>query len=154
MSANLEVSIEISATPMQVWNVASDLSRMPRWSPQTRRVIVRGGPLRLGSRMINLNRRDVRVWATRSTVVAFEPGKRIAWEMKENHATWSFDLEPLDDNTRIRLIERRDVSAGISKASRLLIDTFLGGEDSFERELTTGMRQTLQRIRNDVELAS
>ena len=151
MSVNLEVSIEIRATPMQVWNAVSDLTRMPQWSPQTKKVIVRGGPLKLGSAMINFNRRDVRVWATRSRVVAFDPGRRIAWEMKENHAIWSFDLEPLDDNTRTRLIERRDVSAGVSKMSKLLITKFLGGEENFDKELTTGMRQTLQRIRSSVE---
>ncbi|GGB18369.1 hypothetical protein GCM10011492_05270 [Flexivirga endophytica] len=151
MPANLEVSIEISATPAQVWNVVSDLKRMPQWSPQTRKVIVRGGPLRLGSSMINLNRRDVRVWATRSKIVAFDPSKRIAWEIAENHSVWSFDLEPLDDNTRTRLVQRRDVSGGVSKISSTLIDKFLGGEASYEKELTTGMRQTLQEIRKEVE---
>ncbi|MFC6706160.1 SRPBCC family protein [Flexivirga alba] len=154
MSANLEVFIEINASPMQVWDVVSDLKRMPQWSPQAKKVIVRGGPLKLGSAMINFNRRDVRFWATRSRIVAFDPGKRIAWEMKENHATWSFDLVSLDDNTRTRLVERRDVSAGVSKASRLLIDKFLGGEESFDKELTTGMRQTLQGIRTSVESGS
>lgn len=154
MPDNLEVSIEINASPMQVWRAVSDPTRMPRWSPQTRKVIIRGGEAHLGSSMINLNRRDVRVWATRSRIVAFEPGKRIAWRMQENHATWSFDLEPLDDNTRTRLVQRRDVSEGITKLSRTLIDKFLGGEHSFEKELTTGMRQTLQRIRNDVELGA
>lgn len=151
MPVNLEVSIEINATPMQVWQVVSDLKRMPRWSPQTRKVVLRGGPLQLGSTMININRRDVRVWATRSKIVAFEPGQRVAWKIKENHATWSFDLEPLDDNTRTRLIQRRDVSDDTTKISKLLIDKFLGGEQSYEKELTTGMRQTLQRIRGDVE---
>lgn len=154
MSAKLEVSIEISATPMQVWSVVSDLQRMPQWSPQTKKVIVRGGPLRVGSSMINFNRRDVRVWATRSTIVTFDPAARIAWQVKENHSTWSFDLQPLDDNTRTRLIERRDVSGDTTKISKLLIDKFLGGEESFDKELTTGMRQTLQRIRSAVESGS
>lgn len=154
MPVNLEVSIDISATPAQVWEVVSDLKRMPRWSPQTRKVVLRGGPLQLGSTMINFNRRDVRVWATRSKIVAFEPGKQIAWKIKENHATWSFDLEPLDDNTRTRLIQRRDVSEDTTKISKVLIDKFLGGEQSYEKELTTGMRQTLQAIRKDVESGS
>ncbi len=154
MSANLEVSIEINASPMKVWDVVSDLKRMPQWSPQTKKVIIRGGPLKLGSAMINFNRLGVRFWATRSRIAAFDPGKQIAWEMKENHAVWSFDLEPLDDNTRTRLVQRRDVSAGVSKASKLLIDKFLGGEENFDKELTTGMRQTLQRIRSAVESGS
>lgn len=151
MPTNLEVSIEISASPSQVWGVVSDLSRMPEWSPQTRKTIIRGRPLRLGSTMINVNRRDVRIWATRSKVVAFDPGQRIAWKIKENHAIWSFDLQGLDDNTRTKLIETRDVSADTTKLSKFLIDKFLSGEESFEQELTAGMRQTLQRIRLAVE---
>ena len=151
MPANLEVAIEINATPTQVWTVVSDLKRMPQWSPQTRRVIARGGPLHLGSTMINVNRRDVRVWTTRSKIVDLEPSKRIAWRVTENHTVWSFDLEPLDDNTRTRLIQRRDVSGDTTKISKVLIDKLLGGEQSFEKELTTGMRQTLQGIRRSVE---
>lgn len=151
MPANLEVSIEISASPSRVWEVVSDLARMPEWSPQTRKSIIRGRPIRVGSSMINVNRRGVQVWATRSEVVAFEPAKRVAWRMKDNHAVWSFDLVAMDDDTRTRLVERRDVSDGTTRVSRALIDKFLGGEESFEKELTTGMRQTLQRIRLAVE---
>ena len=43
MSANLELSIAIKATPMHVRNVVSDLKLMPRLSPQARKVIARGG---------------------------------------------------------------------------------------------------------------
>lgn len=151
MPKNLEVAIEINATPMRVWKVVSDLRRMPRWSPQTKKVIVRGGPLKLGSTMINVNRAKMKIWPTQSKVVAFDETKRIAWRIKENHAVWSFDIEPLDDNTRTRLIQRRDVSDDTSKLSKVLVDRFFGGEQSFEKGLTTGMRQTLQRIRADVE---
>ncbi|WP_446664167.1 SRPBCC family protein [Flexivirga sp. B27] len=154
MSSNLEVAIEINATPKQVWDVASDLRRMPRWSPSTRKVFLRGGALTAGSTMVNVNRIGLRVWPTTSRVVDFDPGKRIAWRIKENHSVWSFDLEPLDDNTRTRLVQTRDVSGGTSKVSKMLIKKLLGGEQSFEQDLTEGMRQTLQRIRNDVESAS
>ncbi|MBB2890618.1 SRPBCC family protein [Flexivirga oryzae] len=151
MPNNLEVSIEIGAPPAEVWRVVSDLSRMPEWSPQTRKTIIRGGPARQGSLMVNVNRKGVRVWATRSKVVAFEPDKRVAWKIKENHAIWSFDLEPIGDGTRTKLIERRDVSGDTTKVSKFLVEKFMGGEEDFEQELTTGMRQTLQRIRLAVE---
>lgn len=151
MPTNLEVSIEISASPNEVWDVVSDLTRMPEWSPQTRKTIIRGRPIRVGSRMINVNRRDVRVWATRGTVVTFDPGQRIAWKIAENHSIWSFELHGLADNTRTKLVETRDVSGDTTKISKVLIDKFLGGEENFEKELTAGMRQTVQRIRLAVE---
>jgi len=148
---NLEVSIEISAPPADVWRVVSDLSRMPQWSPQTRKTIIRGGPIHQGSLMVNVNRKGVRIWTTRSKVVAFEPDKRVAWKIKENHAVWSFDLEPIGDGTRTRLTQQRDVSGDTTKLSKYLIEKFMSGEEAFEQELTTGMRQTLQRIRHAVE---
>jgi len=148
---DLEVSIEISAPPAEVWRVVSDLSRMPQWSPQTRKTIIRGGPIGQGSLMVNLNRKGVRVWPTRSKVISFEPDRRIAWKVKENHAIWSFDLEPLDDGNRTRLIQRRDVSGDTTKLSKTLIEKFMSGEQAFEQDLTGGMRQTLQRIRQTVE---
>lgn len=151
MPANLEVSIEINATPAQVWAVVSDPTRMPEWSPQTRRVLMRGESARLGSTTYNVNRRGAKIWVTRSKVTHFEPDRRIAWTVKENRAVWSFDLESLDDGTHTRLIQRRDVSNDTSKISKALIERFLGGEQAFERELTTGMRQTLQRIRLETE---
>lgn len=154
MPHNLEVSIEISAPPDEVWRVVSDLSRMPEWSPQTRKTIIRGRPIGQGSLMVNINRKGVRVWATRSKVIAFEENKRIAWKIKENHATRSFDLEPLESATRTKLIERRDVSDGTTKVSQLLVEKFMGGEEAFEQELTAGMRQTLQRIRTSIESRS
>ncbi|NNG39663.1 SRPBCC family protein [Flexivirga sp. ID2601S] len=153
MPTNLEVSIEINAAPDKVWATVSDLTQMPKWSPQTRKVIVRGGQLGQGSKMVNVNKLGWRVWPTQSMVTAFEPGRKIAWRVKENHATWSFDLEPLDGGTRTKLIERRDVSGGTTAVSQQLIDKLMGGEDSFEKGLTSGMRQTLQRIRSQVESA-
>ncbi|RNI24448.1 SRPBCC family protein [Flexivirga caeni] len=154
MPKNLEEFIEIDASPAAVWAIASDLTRMPEWSPQTRKTIIRGGPIGEGSLMINLNRSGIKVWPTRSKVVAFEPEQRIAWKIRENHAIWSFELESMDDGTRTKLIERRDVSGDTTKLSKTLIDKFMSGETAFEQDLAIGMRQTLQRIRRAAESAS
>lgn len=151
MPANLEASIEISASPTRVWGVVSDLARMPEWSPQVRKTIVRGGPTGVGTRTINLNRRGLSVWVMRGRVVSYEPNKRIAWQIIDNRAIWAFDLEPLDDNTRTKLVQTRDLSNGTTKISRALTKAFLGGQESFDSELAAGMRLTLERIRLTVE---
>ncbi|TWE13224.1 SRPBCC family protein [Rudaeicoccus suwonensis] len=150
MPADLEVSIDINATPAQVWAVVSDLTAMPRWSPQTKKVFLRGGPLRVGSKMLNVNKLGWRVWPTQSVVTAYEPDHLVAFKVLENHAVWSFELTPLDDGVRTKVTQRRDVSTGTTVVSRQLIDKAMGGEERFEKGLTTGMRQTLQRIRDEV----
>ena len=66
MSKTLEATIEITASPEQVWRVVSDLKRMGEWSPQCRRMIVRGGPVSAGTTTININKKGLLVWPTTS----------------------------------------------------------------------------------------
>ena len=52
----LQAQIDIDAPVDKVWALVSDLGRMPQWSPQCR-MMKAFGPLRQGTRTINLNRR-------------------------------------------------------------------------------------------------
>ena len=75
----LEETIEVDASPARVWSLVSDLRRMASWSPQVQKPFVRGGgPSRLGTRTLNVNRRGLLVWPTRAKVVRFEPHREIA----------------------------------------------------------------------------
>lgn len=153
MPANLSTSIDIDASPEQVWTVVSDLGRMGEWSPQTRKVIVRGGEVRKGATTVNINRLGWKVWPTQSKVVEFDPNRRIAFKVRENHSVWSFDLEPTATGGT-RVTQTRDTSAGTTSVSKLLIDKVLGGSQNFEATLLTGMKQTLVRIKHAVEQAA
>lgn len=148
----LETSLEVAATPEQVWALVSDLPRMSAWSPQVVRVFLRGGgPVRLGSRMVNVNRRGLLVWPTQSKVVRFEPHREVAFTVRENGATWSFTLEPTVGGTRI--VQRREAAEGLSPISMRLTDRLLGGQHSFQAELRDGMQLTLRRIKDEAERA-
>ena len=68
----LQAQIDIDAPTDKVWNLISDFSRMPQWSPQCRWMKARG-PLRPGTRTINLNRRGLLFWPTTCTVTEVEP---------------------------------------------------------------------------------
>lgn len=151
MPTNLSTSIEIDATPEQVWAVVSDLRRMGEWSPMTRKVIVRGGELREGATTVNVNRLGWKVWPTRSKVTSYEPNKQVAFRIVDNGSQWIYDLEPLDTGTRTRLTETRDVSRGTTAVSNFLVDKALGGESAFETRLVRGMEATLRRIKDAVE---
>ncbi len=146
----LEETIEVAAPPVQVWALVSDLARMASWSPQVVRTIVRGGPVSLGTRTININRRGLLVWPTRSTVIRFEPHREIAFRVQENNAVWSFTLEPTDAGGT-RIIQRREAPDGLSTVSVKLTDVAFGGQPAFTAELREGMRETLARIKSEVE---
>ncbi|GAC83727.1 hypothetical protein GP2_014_00850 [Gordonia paraffinivorans NBRC 108238] len=148
-AALIEESIEIDATPEQVWSVISDLERMGEWSPQCKKMLIRGGTVGLGTRTININRRGPLVWPTTSKVVRFEPNREIAFRVAENHTVWSYTITPGDSG--VTLTERREVNGSTTKISSILVDKLFGGVESFETELKLGMAETLGRIKRAAE---
>lgn len=146
----LRASLDIDAPPARVWALLSDVTNMPKWSPQVRRTVVRGGRTRLGAEFFNFNRRGPLWWPTQGKVVAFSAERELAFRVKENWTIWRFQLEPLDGGRRTRLSEAREAPKGISGISKFLTKTVLGGKETFERELVEGMQQTLQGIAAEV----
>jgi uncharacterized protein YndB with AHSA1/START domain len=144
----LEESIEVAASPETVWALISDLTRMPRWSPQVRRTWVKGGTTQQGATFRNLNRKGLLFWPTSAKVVEFVPNQKLAFRVKDNRTIWSFTLSPAGTGTRIT--QRREAPQGISDISLRLTKVVLGGVEGFTDELRVGMRQTLTRIRDDL----
>lgn len=147
--APLEASTEIAAPPAAVWALVSDLRHMPRWSPQCAKTFLRGGEMKVGAKMVNVNRRGLLVWPTQGQVVDLVPEQRVAFRIKENWTVWSFELEPTATGTR--LTQRREAPKGISDLSVKLTNRVLGGVDDFTVELQQGMQQTLAKIKADAE---
>ena len=148
--APLEQSIEIAAPPAAVWSLVSDPRNMSRWSPQTWRSFLRGGgQVGEGARFLNVNRKGLLVWPTRSKVVRFVPGQEIAWRVKDNFTVWSLQLEPSGDGTR--LVQRREAPEGISDISARLTNVAMGGQEKFTEALRAGMRDTLLQIKAEAE---
>lgn len=149
MEPVLEATIDIAAPPSEVWQVVSDLSRMPEWSATTRRMRVLG-PVREGARTVNLNKVGWKVWPTTSTVVRCDENEAIAFRMNENRTTWSYELTPTASGTT--LTERRIPSAGgVPKPIAFAIDKLFGGTANFEDQLTESMNDSLARIKKAVE---
>jgi hypothetical protein len=149
MSKTLEATIDVAADPNRVWSVVSDLQRMGEWSPQCRKMIVRGGSVGAGTTTININRKGLLVWPTTSKVLTFEPGRELRFRINENRSIWSFVLETTDTGTRI--VQRREAPTGTSKVSQTLIKYILGGQENFDDDMVVGMNSTLARIKNEVE---
>lgn len=144
----LQAEVDINAPVSKVWNLVSDLSKMPQWSPQCR-LMKPIGALRQGARTVNFNRRGFLAWPTTCRITDFVPEKKLAFRVNENHTVWSYELEPTEAGTR--LIETRRADNGTTAVSNFLVGKFMGGVPSFEDELIEGMNLSLQRIKAAAE---
>ena len=106
----LQAQVDISAPVSTVWALVSDFRRMPQWSPQCR--LMRAlGPLRHGTRTINVNRRNNLFWPTTSTVLEVIPEQKLAFRVNTNNTIWSYELQPIAEGTRV--IESRHAENGV-----------------------------------------
>jgi uncharacterized protein YndB with AHSA1/START domain len=144
----LQAQIDIDAPVAKVWALVSDLSRMPQWSPQCR-MMKPLGPLRQGTRTININRRNYAFWPTTSTVTEVIPEEKLAFRVNANNTIWSYELEPTDGGTRV--VETRHTENGVKAAANMTVNALFGGVPGFERELVGGMKETLSRIKAAAE---
>jgi uncharacterized protein YndB with AHSA1/START domain len=144
----LQAQVDIDAPAAEVWALISDFRRMPQWSPQCRWMRPLG-PLRAGTRTLNLNRRKRMFWTTTCTVVEVVPEKKLAFRVNANHTVWSYELEPNGQGTRV--VESRHAENGVTAFSNLSVNALFGGTASFERELLEGMNTSLARIKAAAE---
>ncbi|MEB3022875.1 SRPBCC family protein [[Mycobacterium] crassicus] len=144
----LQAEIDINAPVSKVWELISDFRRMPEWSPQCRWMKPLG-TVRPGTRTINLNRRGRMFWPTTSVITEYVPERKLAFRVTENHSVWSYELEPTATGTRV--VESRHAHDGITAFSTFATDKFMGGVESFEQELVTGMNASLSKIKAAAE---
>ncbi|BCZ22942.1 SRPBCC family protein [Mycobacterium senriense] len=144
----LQTHVDIDAPVATVWGLISDLRRMPQWSPQCR-WMKPFGPVRQGTRTLNLNRRKRMFWPTTCTVVEIVPDRRLAFRVDTNNTIWTYELEPSGEGTR--LIESRHAENGVTAFSNLSVNALFGGTENFERELLDGMNASLARIKAAAE---
>jgi uncharacterized protein YndB with AHSA1/START domain len=144
----LQAQVDINAPVSTVWSLISDFRRMPQWSPQCR--LMRPlGPVRPGSRTFNLNRRNLLVWPTTSTVVELVPEQKLAFRVNLNNTVWSYELQPIPNGTRV--IESRHAENGVKPISSMAVNALMGGTTTFESELVEGMNASLAKIKAAAE---
>lgn len=144
----LQAQVDIDAPAAEVWALISDFGRMPEWSPQCR-WMKSFGPLRAGTRTLNLNRRNRMFWPTTCTVLEVIPEKKLAFRVNTNHSIWSYELERNGERTRV--IESRHAENGVAAVSNMTINAFFGGTTNFESELIDGMKASLANIKAAAE---
>lgn len=140
----------VAAPVDRVWDLLTDLGRMPEWSPELLRMVpLKPGGLRLGQWYLGLNRRKAVIWPTRSVVAVLEPGRVLAWDTKSSGARWIWELAPEGNGTRV--VHRRPVPEQITLLSKAFAPLALGGSDEHADELEAGMAQTVARLKETAE---
>ena len=147
----LEDSIEIAASPDDVWALVGDPRRMAEWSPQVVSVRLRDGyeTIEVGTEFTNRNALDELAWTTHGTVIRLDPGRELAFRISENWVIWSYTVEPSGNGTRLTV--GREAPEGISNLSAEWTDKYLGGQESFTAVMRDGVRQTLEAIKAAAE---
>jgi uncharacterized protein YndB with AHSA1/START domain len=144
----LQAQVDINAPVSKVWSLVSDFRRMPEWSPQCR-MMRQLGPLRNGTRTINVNRRNFLFWPTTCTVLEVVPDEKLAFRVNMNNTVWSYELQPIPEGTRV--IESRHAENGVKPVSSMAVSALFGGTANFERELVDGMNASLAKIKAAAE---
>ena len=147
----LVATATVAAPPERVWELLTDFSQMPSWSPELVRMtpLLRGG-LRLGQQYVGINKRKAMVWPTRSVVAVLEPGRTIAWDTRSSGARWIWELGPTPDGGT-EVTHRRPVPAGLTRVSGIFARAFLGGAAGHADELEAGMVTTVGRLKAAAE---
>lgn len=146
---DVSATTRVEAPVERVWEVVSDVRRMPEFSPEVRRVLTFGGS---GTRMrlVGINRRGLAVWPTMSRIVRWDPEKAIAWKVRESGATWLYELEPADDGGTATTLTARRLLPRFSLGTTLL-GPVIGGAELHDRELSAGLATTLERMKASIE---
>ncbi len=101
------VSVEVAATPPQVWAVLADPTRVGEWSHEAvgARWLDGAHDAVPGARFEGRSRAGVFRWRRPCLITTVEPDRRIAWRTRggvgRDSTEWSFALEPSAGGTRI-----------------------------------------------------
>ena len=148
------VSLEIAASPDDLYAMVSDLTRMSEWSPEQERCEwIEGatGPA-VGARFLghNMTGPGKRIkWKRKGTVRAAEPGREFAFATEEGGVEgtiWRYTFEPVAGGTRVTesyTVEKIPVWARI-------MDVPLNRHG----ELIAGMTSTLGKLKAAAEAKS
>lgn len=141
----VEVSSYVAAPPEKVWAVVGDPARVGEISPECRGIRYRGGATAPapGVRFTGINRKGALVWATTSTISAYEPGSGLRWDVTMAGlpvSRWEYRLAPEGAGTRV-------TQTWQDRRGRIIRLVGLPRARDAARHNRAGMRRTLDAVR-------
>lgn len=141
-----EATIHIDATPEEVYDLVTDVTRMGDWSPEcTRAEWVDGatGPA-VGAKFKGHNRigRFMK-WSTTPEVTVADRGREFTFRTKET--IWRYRFEPTSGGTGTEVTESFE-TVSYGKAMQLIAP-----EKKRQPQMVEGMHETLRRLKAAAE---
>ncbi|PWH07632.1 SRPBCC family protein [Brachybacterium endophyticum] len=94
MTYEIQDSVQLSASPEQVYELLSDITRTGEWSQQCHRCEWESDDRGVGARFVGHNRTPEREWQTVSEVVADVTREHFAWSVGPGRAVWGYRMRP------------------------------------------------------------
>ena len=154
-----EASVEIQATPEEVYDTVSDITRVPEWSPECVGGRWLGGATgpEVGARFEGRNRRGPARWRTRPKVVAADRPREFAFVMGlpgyGAMTRWTYEVEPGEGEGTARLTESFEILRDLPRPIVMFERYVLRVEDR-QRDLQENLETSVARIREVVEADS
>lgn len=149
-----ELSIVIHATPEEVYDLVSDVTRTPEFSSAIVRCTWLDGATgpAVGARFEAVNTTEAgKTWKNRPVVTVADRGREFAFsrtEMFVGTLVWRYRFLPEEGSTRV--IESYDVVRPVSRLGWLVIEK-LFKVGNVREGLRAGMQTTLERLRAAAE---
>ncbi len=146
-TATIDVTVEreIPATPEQVYDLITDVTRMGEWSPETTGAAWVGGAERaeVGAKFKGTNRIGSTTWSTKPTVTEAVRGRTFAFKVPgASGPLWRYDFTPTPTGT---LVTERVLQTKRSSALVRFLQRRAGVTDRAS-SLEDGMHTTLARL--------
>ena len=151
--ATAKVSVNIDASPEELYDLVSNVRRMGEWSPECRHcewMDGADGPA-VGARFKGSNAHGLARWSTKPTVVAAERGREFAFVIGHrghDMTKWSYRFEPSANGSVVT--ESFELLADMPWYFRLS-DRLLMGVQDRQADLEKNMTETLQRLKTAAE---
>jgi uncharacterized protein YndB with AHSA1/START domain len=139
----------VDAPADAVWALIADPTRMGEWSPECRRVTWARGSREpaVGAKFTGHNRHGWRRWSTTSTVLTYEPGRGLSWEVAFGPlkiARWAYRIDPDGEGGGCTVVETfADLRTPLMKT----VGPLARGVKDVEPHNRTGMETTLANIK-------
>lgn len=155
-------TVEVDASPEEVYALVSDVRRMGEWSPETFRChwLGRVREARRGARFVGWNRYRALRWPTVCRIEVARPGRELCFVTDlglRAMTRWRYRFEPRPPGREARRGVRRTDGTGLIRGTLLIEERepLLPFQDLLERRLSPGhrasftpaMQETLERIK-------
>jgi uncharacterized protein YndB with AHSA1/START domain len=135
----------ISASPETVYDLVSDITRIPEFSPENVKGEWIGNTTApaVGVRFKGTNRIGKTSWSTKPTVTAADRGRHFAFKVPgKSGALWSYEFSPVAEGTLVTESMSQDVASPLP----IRIIQRRSGVTDRASHLRAGMTTTLDRV--------